>query len=84
MKTVTFKTPIPYGDGKLAELNLRQPKAGDLRGLKLLGLHNMEWDTVATLVPRIATQPVTAGQLAELEAPDVMAVMETVLGFFGD
>ena len=36
------------------------------------------------LARKRASQPITAGQLANLEAPDTMAVMEAVLGFFGD
>lgn len=84
MTTVPFKVAIPYGDKELREITMRPPLAGDLRGIKLRAIHDMEWDAFAALVPRISTPHVSAGQLAALEAPDVMQVIEKVLGFFGD
>jgi hypothetical protein len=82
MKTFTFEQPIPYGDKQLSEITLRRPQAGDLRGVKLMGLHQMEVDTFTTLVPRISTPAVTAGQLAAMDPYDTVRLMEVVTDFF--
>lgn len=83
MKTFTFEKPIPYGkDNELSEITLRRPQAGDLRGVRLLGLHQMEVDTLTTIVPRISNPPVTAGQLAAMDPYDTVRLMEAVTDFF--
>ncbi|WP_142847075.1 phage tail assembly protein [Telmatospirillum sp. J64-1] len=83
-KPFTFSNPIPYGDKDLTEITLRRPMAGDLRGIKLRGLHDMEVDTLLAIVPRIATPQITAGQLAAMDAADTLRLIEEVSGFFTD
>jgi hypothetical protein len=80
--TVTLGTPIPYGDKTLAEITLRRPKAGDLRGIKLARLEEVDIDTITTLVPRIAITPVSPAQLAELDPADLVELAAAVVGFF--
>lgn len=82
MKTVSFDKPIPYGDKELSEITLRRPMAGDLRGVKLRGLHDMDVDTLFAIVPRISSPPVTMGQLAALDPYDTVRLMESVTDFF--
>lgn len=81
--SVTLGTPIPYGQDKtLAEITLRRPKAGDLRGIKLARLEEVDIDTITTLVPRIAITPVSPAQLAELDPADLVELAAAVVGFF--
>lgn len=82
MKFFTFITPIPYGDKSLSEITLRRPMAGDLRGVKLIRLHEMDVDALNAIVPRIANPPVTPGQLAHMDAHDTVRLMEAVTDFF--
>lgn len=82
MKTFKFDRPIPYGNTELSEITLRRPVAGDLRGVRLRGLHEMEVDTLTTIVPRISTPVVTAGQLAAMDPYDTIRLMEEVTDFF--
>lgn len=79
---VQFTTPIPYGDAELAELTLRPPKAGDLRGLKLMTLTDADPAFILRLTSRIAMTPVAEEQLYELSAFDTMKLAEAVVGFF--
>ncbi|CCG09707.1 phage tail assembly protein [Pararhodospirillum photometricum] len=80
--TVKFKVPLPYGDALLEELTLRKPKAGDLRGLKMSGLIELDVDTILKIVPRIASPHVVEAQLWELEADDLARLSNGVVGFF--
>lgn len=82
MKTIALKHPIPYGEKALEELTLRKPMAGDLRGVKLRGIHDMDVDTVLTVTTKITTTPVTIGQLAALDPADLLALTEAVSDFF--
>lgn len=80
--TVTLGTPIAYGDKTLSEIRLRRPKGGDLRGIKLSRLEEVDVDTILTLVPRIAITPVSPAQLAELDPADLVELAAAVVGFF--
>lgn len=80
----TFTTPIPYGDSVLNEISLRPPKAGDLRGLKLMALTEADPAIILRLTARIASPHVAEEQLYELSAYDTMRLTETVVGFFGE
>lgn len=81
-RTVTLTTPIPYGDKTLDTLTMRRPNAGDLRGLKLSRLEEVDTDTVLTLVPRIASPHVVAAQLDALTPYDTLMLATEVVGFF--
>lgn len=81
--TAKFATPIPYGAGELAELTMRRPKAGDLKGVKLIGLTEMDPSMVIKIAARLATTPVVEAQLEQLEVYDLMELTEKVVGFFG-
>jgi len=81
-KTFALTTPIPYGDKTLDALTLRAPCAGDLRGIRLSRLEEVDTDTVLSLVPRIATPHVVAAQLDALSPHDTLRLAAEVVGFF--
>ncbi|MGB0694009.1 MAG: phage tail assembly protein [Rhodospirillaceae bacterium] len=83
-ETVTFATPIPYGEETLSEISLRKPTAGDLRGLKLMSVLELETNSLLTLVPRLATPAVTSGQLQALSPGDLIKMAGVIGGFFED
>lgn len=82
--TVTLTHPLPYGNGTLKEITFRKPKAGDLRGLKLAGLAEMDVDLILKIGGRLSIQAVTDAQLWELDPVDLLKVTEKVVGFFTD
>ena len=83
MKTITLAQPIPYGDTTLSELKLREPKAGDLRGISLRDLNIVDVDTTLRLAARLAFgAPVVEEQLAELHPYDLSQLSQAVIGFF--
>lgn len=82
IKTVRLSQPICYGDDRLEEISLRRPTAGDLRGIRLARIEEVDVDTVLTITPRIATTPVTAAQLSQLDPADLVTVATEIVGFF--
>ncbi len=82
MKPVPLHKPIPYGDGTLSELSFRRPMAGDLRGMKLGGLAEMDVDTVLKIAARTSTVHLTEAHLAALDPADFIQVADQVGGFF--
>jgi hypothetical protein len=82
-KTVRLSQPIPYGGERLLEeITLRRPTAGDLRGIRLARIEEVDVDTVLTITPRIATTPVTAAQLAQLDPADLVTLAAEIVSFF--
>lgn len=83
-KPVTLTKPLHYGDGTLTELTFRRPVAGDLRGLKLGGLSDMDVDLVCKIATRTSIQTVTEAHLHTLDPADFLKVAAEIIGFFGD
>jgi hypothetical protein len=63
------------------ELTIREPKAGALRGVKMLDVLQMDAMAHAAVLPRISDM--TAMEFYQLGARDMMEVMSEVVGFFG-
>lgn len=74
---IKLTTPIQYGTETISELELRAPKAKDMRGLPL----NMDMDSMLMLASRCAAQPPSV--IDELEFDDLTAVMEAIGSFLG-
>jgi hypothetical protein len=72
MASVTLK------DGRTLEV--REPTAGELRGIKLLDLLMLDAGAHADLVPRITD--LERPEFLRLGPADLMAVMSAVVGFF--
>lgn len=79
-KVIVLDTPV--ADGTINELPLRKPMPGDLRGLKLLDVIQMDAGAVAQLIPRIAVNGFTAQHFYQLDPADLLEVMAEVATFF--
>ena len=76
--TVTLEHPISYGDERIASLQFRRGKMGDLKGMKLDGVPPV--DQLLMLASRMCGQPLKV--LEMLEDEDGAEVLEIALGFF--
>jgi len=77
--TVRLDTPIKRGSHLLKEITLRKPASGELRGIHLAELLNMDVTSLIKLLPRI-TQ-LTAPEAAQLDPADLVAIGVKVTGF---
>ncbi len=82
MKKITLNKPIKRGDKKITELDVREPTAGELRGIKLLDVVQMDVAAYADLLPRISQPVLTPQEFNQLSLPDVTQVMTTVAQMF--
>lgn len=78
---VVLEEPIKRGEQVITEIELRKPKSGALRGVKLTDLLSMDVDCVAIVLPRISSPALTAADVRELDPVDLVA-LATVLGTF--
>lgn len=80
--TVTLDTPIKRGDQEIKTLTLRKPNAGELRGLSLIQLLQLDVNQVSKLLPRIATPLITEADITPMPVDDFSALGTKMLGFF--
>lgn len=62
------------------EIVLREPMAGDLRGVKLLDLLQLDVSAAASVVERVSE--LSAVEMYALSGADAVAVMTGLVGFF--
>lgn len=79
-KTVTLTRPLKRGDQEITEVTLREPAAGELRGLEMFDVIRMGVNAHRTLVPRISN--ITANEFDALAPRDLLSVNTEVVGFF--
>lgn len=81
MTTITLDTPIQREGQTIDRLELRKPAAGELRGLSMLALLQMDVEALATLLPRISTPMVSKPEALQMDPADLLAVGVQVAGF---
>lgn len=79
--TVTLDEPLQRGDDRISSIDLRRPKAGELRGLSMVDLVKLEIDALQQLLPRITTPTLSAHEIAELSPGDMFQLATEVAGF---
>jgi hypothetical protein len=80
--TVNLSKPIKRGEQEITAIVLRKPTAGELRGLKLMDVINMDVNALSVLLPRIATPTITRTDVESLALPDLLEVGVEVTNFF--
>ena len=79
--TVQLDTPIANGSNTITEVTLRKPKAGELRGISLTDLLQMDVTALQTVLPRITSPMVTKAQVADMDPADLVQIGTKVAGF---
>lgn len=81
--TVNLDFPFARGDQTIDKVQVRRPKAGELRGLNIADLVQMNVMATTTLLPRITSPRLTAQEVADLDPADFtqfgMEVMDFLL-----
>ncbi|MCH8686454.1 phage tail assembly protein [Pedomonas mirosovicensis] len=80
-RTVTLDRPLVRGEQTLETIQVRRPKAGELRGLNLRSLSELDYAALETLLPRITTPMLTKQDVAELDPSDLMQMGTEVVDF---
>lgn len=80
-ETVELDTPIKRGEQTITEITLRKPAAGELRGVSLTALLQMDVDALTAVVPRISTPTLTAAEVRAMDPADLVQIGGGVAGF---
>lgn len=78
---VTLDTPIIIGETKVTEINVRRPQAGELRGLSLSALLNLDYGALETLLPRITIPPLHKQHIMAMDPSDFTQLGSEVMDF---
>ncbi len=79
--TVTLDTPLKRGDTAITQIELRKPRAGELRGVALYDLVRMDVAAVQTVLPRITTPTLTRPEVDSLDPADMFQLAAEVSAF---
>ena len=79
--TVTLDQPIQRNGQSVEAFTLRKPAAGELRGLSLVNLLQMDVESLATLLPRISSPTVHKPEVLAMDPADILAAGIVVAGF---
>lgn len=72
MTTITLDTPIQRGDTTITAIELRKPNAGELRGLNITDLLQMDITALHRVLPRISEPLLTEADVSAMDLPDLM------------
>lgn len=81
-KTVTLTAPVQRDDTTIASVTLREPRAGEMRGLSLVDVMRMDVGAMRRLIPRISEPGLAPDELDVLPGADFVTLSSTVVGFF--
>ena len=79
--TIPLEETLIRGDAKITSLELRRPMAGELRGVNLADLLQMDVGSIIKVLPRICTPTLTEAEAANLDPADLTQVGGAIAGF---
>jgi hypothetical protein len=79
--TIPLDSPIIRGDTTIAEVAIRKPGPGELRGLTLKDVGEVKFDTMIKLLPRVTTPALTEAECAVMDLGDFTSLATEVAGF---
>lgn len=79
--TVEFDTPIVRGTQEITEIVLRKPKSGELRGVALVDLLQMDVLALRKVLPRITTPSLTDHEIGNMDPADLVDCAGKVAAF---
>lgn len=80
-KKVTLDQAISRGKESVTEVTLRKPKAGELRGLSLSDLLNLDVNAISTVLPRISSPMITKDEVLTMDPADLVQIGGEISNF---
>jgi len=80
-ETVELDTPIVRGEHVITSVSLRKPMAGELRGVSLIELMQMDVLALRKVLPRITTPSLTDIEIGRMDPADLVQCGVAVSGF---
>ncbi|KFX61002.1 phage tail protein [Burkholderia sp. K24] len=79
--TYTLDEPIVRGNQTITHVTLRRPKSGELRGVTLSDLVNLDVTALSRVLPRISSPTLTEQDVANLDPADLVQLGGIFSGF---
>ncbi|MEG0241755.1 MAG: phage tail assembly protein [Pseudomonas sp.] len=79
--TVVLDSPIRRGVTTIDSITLRKPSSGELRGVSLVELLQMDVASLIKVVPRISSPTLTAVEVSGMDPADLLALSSKISGF---
>lgn len=80
-KTVDLDEPIKRGAQVIDKVTIRKPESGELRGVSLISLGELDVTALQKVLPRITTPTLTTQDIAKMEPADLLQCGIVVAGF---
>jgi hypothetical protein len=74
IETVHLDVPIIRGDSTIASITLRRPTSGELRGVKLVDLAQIDVSALTIVLPRITMPTLTKQEIERLDPADLTEI----------
>lgn len=81
LKTVELDEHIKRGNTLIASIDIRKPNAGELRGVSLMDVAQMDVSALRKVLPRITSPSLTDTEIGNLSLSDMMQCGVIVAGF---
>lgn len=78
---VPLDQPIQRGETKIDTLQIRKPGPGELRGLNLVDVAQLDVNALLKLLPRVAEPRINAAEAAALDIADLTALGAEIANF---
>lgn len=69
---VTLDSPIVRAAGNIEKLSIRKPQAGELRGLSLVEVSQLNVDALTKLLPRLCIPQITEVEVRQMDLADLL------------
>ena len=79
---INLDYPITLGEQKVSKVILRKPSAGDLRGIRMVQIGQLNYDEFELLLPRITEPTLNKVHLQQLDPADLLFMMDSCADFF--
>lgn len=80
-ETIPLDTPIARGDTKIESVTLRKPTSGELRGVSLTAVLQMDVDALTVVLPRISSPTLLKQDVTAMDPADLVQLGSAVAGF---
>lgn len=79
--TVTLDAPLQRGSQTITHVTVRRPMSGELRGVQLVNLLQMDVASLHLVLPRITVPALTKVEVEQLDPADLVQLGTEVAGF---
>lgn len=80
-ESIELDEPIARGNQEITVVQVRKPSAGELRGVSLMELAQLDVTALRTVLPRITAPALTEQEINGLSMPDIMQFGVAVASF---